>query len=507
MSRIANSKWNLFFHYAGLIVNMVSGIFLAPLYIKYVDITLYGYWLAINNIIGWLSVVDPGFSSVIQQKIAYFWGKKDYSKIVSYVFYGFITALFLSIFLLLLGWILSYYLMEILDFNGNTLQKKELHEAFIISIIGTALIVFSYSLGACTIGMQSIKSTGLTSLFVNLTGLVVTIYLITHDVGLKSIGYGILTRGIGYCFMNGGLLLFLLISKKIPIKLNTAGYKSFLKLLSFNYLGSFSSIFLNNINAFLIVRILGGHFVPIFSFTKSAFDICSQLLIRPSLALVPTFSHLIGEGDATKSKQIFLTFLQYLVWLMGCIVSGLFLLNETFVSLWIGANFFGGQLLNTIFCIMLIFSSILASFINFLTTFSAFKFINVILSAQSIIYIPLSILLLHFFFLSGLPIALITSILIFPFWICYRHICLKLDIDWTDNRNILRECLYVSVVIIITSFIFVIFPTQTYRNWLLFLIRSGSIVVIYFSLLLIISRLFRLWVWNSIQKVLNKNTL
>ena len=58
-------------------MGVIRGLFIVPFYLKYIDNTIYALWLATGNIVVWLTFVDPGISNVLQQRVAYFMGKKD----------------------------------------------------------------------------------------------------------------------------------------------------------------------------------------------------------------------------------------------------------------------------------------------------------------------------------------------------------------------------------------------------------------------------------------------
>ena len=75
-SRRKKTQWHLFFQYSAIILGIVSGIILIPLYLKFIPLDLYGAWLATGNILAWITIIDPGLSSVMQQKIAVAFGSK-----------------------------------------------------------------------------------------------------------------------------------------------------------------------------------------------------------------------------------------------------------------------------------------------------------------------------------------------------------------------------------------------------------------------------------------------
>ena len=479
---------------------MFSGIFLIPLYIRYVDSNLYGYWLALYNVVGWLAVFDPSASTVIQQKVAFLYGKKEYSSIMSYIFFGLLISIFISLLIFSMGLCLSLFLPELLNYKGSSIGLGELRNTFVLSIYGTSIIIFSFALSACTMGLQSIVGTGWASFLSNFGGLLFTVCLITHGKGLESIGWGFVFRGVGYSILNGGLLFYLIYKIKIPFTININLFKPIINLMSFNYLGSISNVFLNSINSFIIVHFLGSNYVSIYSLTKSSFDICAQLLIRPSTALIPTFSHLIGEGNLSKGRVIFFSFSNYLVWLLGCAFCGLFLLNKTFVGIWVGISFFAGDIFNAFLAVNMFFVVIFTSLVNFLTSFSRFRRINKLIFFQALLYLPLSLLFLFFHFFEGIVIANIISIMIFPIRNYQKWLWKRLQIKQEESMLILKELFIVLICISLTCFIFVLLVSNVnLPNLSMFVFQILFVISIYFLLLFMVSKKFSIKIKESVS--------
>mgnify|MGYP003100149233 FL=1 len=87
-------KWNFVFYLLEFLYTILVGIILVPLYLKYIPKDLYGFWLATGNILSILTLINPGFSDVIQQKVAYCYGLHDYKKIGLYTVSGICLTFF-----------------------------------------------------------------------------------------------------------------------------------------------------------------------------------------------------------------------------------------------------------------------------------------------------------------------------------------------------------------------------------------------------------------------------
>ncbi len=69
-------KWNFIFQYGWVLTNIFNSILLLPLYLLHIDATTLGVWLATGNILGWMTLVDPGVGEVLQQKIGIKWPER-----------------------------------------------------------------------------------------------------------------------------------------------------------------------------------------------------------------------------------------------------------------------------------------------------------------------------------------------------------------------------------------------------------------------------------------------
>ncbi len=498
MSRASNTKWNLVVHYSLLIVNMGSGILLTPLYVKNINIQLYGAWLAVTNIISWLSVVDPGFSNIIQQKVAFNFGNNNKKEIFSFIMYGLLTALVFSVIVYLLGYIAVLNLDGLLKFSGSVTDITSLKQCFHLATIGTAFTIFCYSLGSATTGLQYLKSQGFFSVLINLFSLVLIFVLLQKQYALYAIAYGALFRGLGYFSFNSILLVYALKREKIPITLSFSGFKGYLKSLGFNYLGSVCNLLNNNISSFFIARNIDSAIVPTYTLSKNAYDISSTLMVRPSMAIMPAYTHLLGEGNQQKAQQVFANFIKYFFWGLGIMSCGLLLFNQSFVNLWVGSAYFGGLGLNVLLCIAAFLLTITNSLSNFLISFGSFKKNNISIFIQTLVFIPLFFGLMEIWGLSGVVLAQIISLLAFPFWHNAKQVYKLTQLPKQLIQQLLKEAKLVGVVVLLTAILFYYWRISS--TWLGFGVKGLLMVLVYFISLYVLSASFNQIIKSRLQK-------
>src|SRR3989339_1806950 len=107
-SRKTTTQWNLFFHYISIALSIVSGVVLVPFYLKYIPIDLYGAWLAPGTILVWLTTIDPGLSTILQQRVGMAYGKNDFPEIYEWMTGG----IFLSIIIVALLFVGGYWMAD-----------------------------------------------------------------------------------------------------------------------------------------------------------------------------------------------------------------------------------------------------------------------------------------------------------------------------------------------------------------------------------------------------------
>ncbi|MBD3868442.1 MAG: hypothetical protein IFK94_10000, partial [Acidobacteria bacterium] len=80
-SRRKATVWNLIFNYGALALTIVRNLLLVPVYLKYVDLELYGAWLATGAALAQMIVSEFGFMGVVVQRTGAAYGARDYKRL------------------------------------------------------------------------------------------------------------------------------------------------------------------------------------------------------------------------------------------------------------------------------------------------------------------------------------------------------------------------------------------------------------------------------------------
>lgn len=473
-SRKKTTKWILFFQYVSIALTMVSSLLLVPLYLKFIPLGLYGAWLATGNILVWLTAIDPGLSTILQQRVGVVYGKKDFEAIRELLVGGLCITAIIVFFIIALGFLSVDYLPVWLNLPSNV-DGSTIIRAFSLAVIGTSLMIFSYSIIAINRGILSSVGVGSIGVIVSVLAILFTIILLYNGFGLIAIPLGLLFRGVGFTLGNSGYLVWRLTSEKIGFSFSFRKIPALVKLMSYTFLGRAGGVVANNVDLFIVSRFLGPEIVPVLHLTRRAPEMSRMFVERPPVAFMPAVSHLVGAGEMDKARAVLIRLMRMMLWLTGLFVAGFIALNDDFVRLWVGSHLFAGQTINLIICGTFLFMVISNGLANLCFSLGNIKGNSLASLAQSLLFIPLVILGAKYFGLLGIVLAPFISTLAISAWYFPRSFSKLLKLSPQDRKDIIQEILKILVIIIPFTWIFASFnPT----GWFQFIVLVG---VFFFS--------------------------
>jgi O-antigen/teichoic acid export membrane protein len=486
-TRTRTTQWNIFFQYSTIFFNIITGIILVPLYLKFIPVSTYGYWLATGNIIAWLTVFDPGFATILQQRIAYHYGAKDYNKVGQFALGGvLINVLFISI-IICLGFVFSYNFINWLNIS-DPVEIELLTESFNYALMGTILMLLSFVPISVNLGLQSSLGVGIFSFIASLTGILLTVILLYYGYNIVAIGITILFRSSIYFLGNWIYLLWRFKSENIKFKYNQNIMGEFASLSIYTFLGKTGNALSTHLNAFVSATILSPIYTTILKFTQIMPETGKLVLDRPAYALISTLTHLSGESNnELKAKYIILRFINFLIWGSGLFIIGFIIFNKPFISLWVGEQFYGGIVLNTLIVILLVITIFTQSFSYFVFALGDIKRSNVILLIKSLLFIPLLFLGAHKWGLEGIVIAGIISELFISGWYFPLSLYKLLKLNKKDIKEIAIE---VCKTFIFSLFIVLFFESQS-NNWFSLITQIILCILFYCVCLIFLSKQFK----------------
>lgn len=487
VNRTRTTQWNLFFHFVSIALMMVSGILLVPLYLHFIPLELYGAWLATGNVLMWLIAVDPGLSAILQQRVGTAYGQKDFPSIQGAVSAGLLLSACAVLLLVFLGSIVASHIPSWLNLSSGV-DHKVLVQAFWIAVLGSSLQLFSYSITAINQGLQSSLGIGIIYVIVHVLDIALILILIFSDFGLMAIAYSALFRGVSMTLGNACYLGWRLVKENISFSFSPKKIPELVNLMSFTFFAQASGTIANNMDAFVIARFLGAEVVPVLVLTRKAIEICRTIVSRPTMAMLPALSHLVGEGDIDRAKLVLIRLVNLMIWVLLLVTSGLIVFNESFVRFWVGSHLFVGAAINVLLCVGLLLGIVILSLSNLCVALGNIKGTSLATLAQSAIFVLLIIPGVRCFGLVGVALVPLIAMLLVGAWYFPRTFSTMLKITFEERTLILRESLYSAISAVTATCIFLLFKVGSLIEFAMFVVLF---VFAYATILLWLSVAFR----------------
>lgn len=496
-SRRKTTRQNILVKYISFALAIVSGLVMVPIYLKFIPVDIYGAWLASGNILVWIVAVDPGLTIVLQQQVGFAYGKQDTQSIREVAGGGLTIAAILTAFVILLGCFLAPYVPSLLELPAS-IDASVIVQPFLLAVIGNSLMLFSFSISSINSGLQGSLGVGIISIGSNLCGIILTIILLYNGFGLLAIAISSLFCGVFHTCGQFLYLLWRVIDEKIGFCFSFTNFSRLLKLLSYTSLGRISGIIAGNMDLFIVTRFLGPQAVAILSLTRKVPLLGGEIVTQPAVAFQPTISHLAGSGDENKKKEILLRLVRIELWVICLLFGGFITFNSDFISLWVGPQFFAGNIINLIVCSAVFINLGAYSLYIICIALGAIKRSSIASLAQSLLFILLVILGTKYYGLMGTVLASLISVLCVSAW--YYPLLLYKLLNLSPEQ--LKGMIYEGSVTIsaIVALILSLFWIHS-NSWLGFFALVILFSSLYAGLLFILSKEFRIEIMNAVEQL------
>ena len=480
--------WNLCFHYAAIVLALVQGVLLIPLYLRYIPMAMYGAWLATGNIALWLTLLDPGIGNLIQQRVAEAYGKGTLRDVGNLTVGAFYLSLFFSLGLLAIGFVIAPHVAQWIKVV-DPIDAVVISRAFQISTISSAVMIFAYVFGAVSMGLQGIIPQGIVGIFGNVVGIVTSVVALNQGFGIMAIPLAALLRAI---IWTGGTLLYLrfrLRREGIGIRWRVHPVRWIPRLSGLAFTEKAFASVAGNIDSFLVARWLGHETVAALNVTRKPFEILADFLVRPSMAVMPALAHLYGSGKSGAAQPILVRSVCALAWVLALSAGGLLVFNKALVQIWFGPMLYVGDAVNASLVGAFILAVVVASLSNLCWALGNIVGNCWISIWQNALAVALLVPAIHWFGLFGVILAPAFSRLVISLGYYVSTFLKLLDLDKLHRWVLGKESLRASSLAAALALAFGFFRPE--NKWAGLTASAVSYCGIYSVILIIVSPAFR----------------
>ena len=464
-----------------MILNMLISIVVTPLILKFLDKEEYGFYVILFQIIGYLSILDLGLGGAVTRSLASNRGEDETSKLAinKIISTSFFTYSFLGAIVIILGFSFA-------PFMPQYFRMQPALSAIAIPITLTLSIFIGLQFPLKVFG--SIFYAHQRQLLSNTVGsglallnTILPVVFLYFGQGLWSFVYTNIA-----CSLISVLVTFSLMRKYYPyLKINRFFFdKSLLKQL-FNF-GFF--LFLGAISyqiVFFTDRFFIGSFVSLaaatmFALSIKAPDILRELIFKITDNALPALVEIGSKEGKIKSKNIHQKLLLVTVCLSTIAFWLMYILNQWFLFLWVGDQYFVGQQVLFLALIIMVQHNILHVSGLSLYGIGIVKGTSLMGLAEALLNLGLTIWLGKIYGIEGILIATIIACWLSVMWfvpfITMKH--LKIELKEYLLKPLLIPLLSISglgaLFYFLTNYIFGIIPI----TWSSFILISFTIALL-----------------------------
>lgn len=326
--------------YIGSIIAVVVGFVVVPYYFDYISKVEFGVWLVISGVVALFTMADLGtdqYLTTITVNDDKFYGDTYADYISSILFIKIIVAIIITT----IAIVTYVFLTSIVDID--IMYQKEAKFAFILSSSQLVLGVFFSTISTILYARHHYSLiNSFTTVFAIATSLG-TVYLLSLDFGIASFPLALLASTLVQY-----TILFIYLLKKYPnIKLKIKGFYFIDKKEIIGYTTTFQVLkWVHTLRIQYITIVINNLIGPVF---VTKYNLSNKIpILIPSYAIkivhpfFPTISNLFHKGKIKEVEDILFKISKILFRLAIFFGISIFVLNESFVSLWIGNDKFVG---------------------------------------------------------------------------------------------------------------------------------------------------------------------
>lgn len=473
--------------YSNTLISIVNGIVLVPIYLRFFGKDIYGAWLATAGMISMLALLEGGINQVITQRLAKSYSRGNSNSFKMIFSSGLIINVFISLFIIIIGFFFSKIFTFFIELSKPNI--KIISNAIIIASIGTAFSLFQSVAFSPFYAWQRVYVVTIVALISSILSILVNIICLFNNMGVISISMSILTNGI-----LGVSLSVILANKHMKSRhgrnwLNIK-YKHILLILKKSiplYLNKIVTTVANNIEPILIASLINPATVVIYNVTYKLMTLASSIINPIAGSIMGSTSHLIGNSNKTRQREVIssLVFIQTVITTIVLVVLGT--INKDFVEIWVGKDYYGGNLLSSLLILQILvqtrfnlFSSIIQSTGDFKTT----AFSEIVVYSLKITFV---LIILKLSTITFLPLASILSLSFFSIFFYPKKIECFLQIN---DKYLQSNGIYLILHSFVLYFMYLALLSSSI-GWISLIIKASAIFIITAVIFLLLSRRLR----------------
>lgn len=402
--------------YAASIVTILTGIFLTPFTLDFLDREEYAIFIIASDLLIWLSLIDLGISSGLAVQAAQLSGKPDQYRLNTLVSTAFFAQLVVVVALLIVGSILSFSFPYLFSIRPDLQIDATL--VMLLLVLSQAIAMGSRTFSALLVANQQIHIDNLIKLALVAVRTALTVILLVTGWGLFSI---VIANLIATCVTSTmAVVRTFRLSFAPHLAWRLFSWEIFRGISNLGIwftIGGLAGILILNLDRIVAAQIISLESVVILSLSGRLFLLTDGFLQQITNTSRPMLGQLLGEGELAKTLDAYRQIFLLSNGLALVAAASLWASNQSFIIRWVGAVNYGGPWLDIAFAVNLLVNVWILPNRALLSSNLVVKPQALSRIAEGFLNVGLSIFLAQQLGLIGVVIATALAGLLTSFWI------------------------------------------------------------------------------------------
>ncbi|QLY79121.1 lipopolysaccharide biosynthesis protein [Clostridium intestinale] len=439
-----------------IVVSILANIAIVPILLNNLGKEQYGIWLTLSSIFGAMNIADLGIGQSVSKLISQNSDTEDREEyITSIISTAFFTSVMISIVILLINIVISFFAEKILNLDGYNIQNL-----YIILCVNF-LINFVFSIfNNILIGYKRIYLSNILIIIRSILMLVsnYAFFKYSNDIKKLAIVYTV-TSVIVFVIS----IIFIKKRSKGTIISIKAYDKKLLKVILkpgiFFFLIQVSGIIVYNTDNIILTNFIGAEIVALYFSAYKIIDIFMKLIFVVSDNIFPFISALHGKKDIGQIRT--LNIITSKVSIIMCVFLSImyYFFSSEIIDIWLGKGNFIGYDIILVLCLILVINANTHNagvYINALYKHKKTAYLAVI---EAILNLILSLILVNRIGVLGVVLGTLIASLLTSAWFTPYYCCKILGINFKRYfidvilKNIILAFLFTMLIFIQKQFI------------------------------------------------------
>ncbi len=322
---------------------VIQGIFLAPLYLRFIAVPLYGAWLASTQVVGWVTLLDPGTDEVTRQRAAHAYGSGKLEQVGGLIGSGFVVNLIVAACVTIVSLLLSQALPWWFGLSGP--NGRQLVLASSLLALASGMSVVAYMAGSSLQALQRTGTYGIVLILGNVAGLGLNLKLLHAGWGLSAISASFLFRALVWAagwactlfwecrFRNG---------PPVRLTFSIQEARTLIRLAGHMLVSKIAAIPADQLRWHPHRHAPWACADRPTGSTGRIIDASRMLPDKIGSAMQPALSNLAGVGDCEKSHRVSVRFMTVSSLIAAPLIGTAVALNRDVLTLWVGPALYAG---------------------------------------------------------------------------------------------------------------------------------------------------------------------